>query len=217
MPHRRAAVSGRNAVQHHERVADEALAASPRDLRPILAVHRPGLPQDDGEKSRPALRRARAICCATCTIVVTARRQASTTIFSARFRARGRPRAPAGVAGESVRHRDLERRRLCRSRIELPAPALRPASAFSTGRRDRDVFGAATLLIALVCGHNRVLRVGRANRPLAFIEEKYDQLAGLPAAPKPSAPQKAKPEKPKEHGTSQPRHRRSMSQPRRRK
>ena len=84
--------------------------------------------------------------------------------------------------------------------LDLPEPPVpRPALKFPPPRRDRDVFSAAVLLVALVLVTTLILAWAGTNRPLAYLENKYAEWIGTPVVTESPAPKKAKTEKPKEH------------------
>jgi serine/threonine protein kinase len=66
-------------------------------------------------------------------------------------------------------------------------------------RRDRDVFGAAALLIALVLFTTLLLAWAGPSHPIAFFEQKFAELTGTTKPVEPVAQPAAKPSKPKEH------------------
>jgi serine/threonine protein kinase len=81
----------------------------------------------------------------------------------------------------------------------LPATVLRQAPVFPPPRRDRAVFGAAALLIALVVITTVLFAWAGPNHPLALLEKKFAAWTGTPAPAAPTASEKPKSTKPKEH------------------
>jgi serine/threonine protein kinase len=76
-----------------------------------------------------------------------------------------------------------------------PAKPSRLAPAFPPPRRDRDVFSAAALLIALVLGATLLLVWTGTRQPLGWVEAKFAEWTGATVPPSPPSPQAAKPVK----------------------
>jgi serine/threonine protein kinase len=82
---------------------------------------------------------------------------------------------------------------------DLLPPPMRLEPAFPPARRNRDVVGAAVLLIALVLVTTLLFAWAGSNRPFVVLEKKYAEWTGTPMPTEPTAPAKPKPQKPKEH------------------